>query len=202
MKEENTRVKALRDKLENAILANLSHVYVNGHKNSRLPNTVNFAFDFVEAEAVLLLLDQKNICASSGSACTTGSLDPSHVLKAMGLTPARARGAVRFSLSTYNTEADVDKLIQVLPGIIEKLRKISPLNPEHQDNDKYDVEAARSKHEQEQAIGKEAEAYFNSQAKVSPKVGRHKEVWPEKGKDQAYQIKDQELEKRQAQDIA
>jgi cysteine desulfurase len=112
-----------------------------------LPNTVNIAFDFVEAEAVLLLLDQIGICASSGSACTTGSLDPSHVLTAMGLAPMRARGSVRFSLGIYNTAEDVDYLLQHLPGIIKKLRDISPLNPDHPDNDSYDIEAARAKHE-------------------------------------------------------
>lgn len=154
--EENTRVRALRDRLEKEILARIPDVYVNGRPDARLPNTLNAAFDFVEAEAVLLLLDQANICSSSGSACTTGSLDPSHVLKAMGLTPARARGAVRFSLSVYNTDRDVDRVVEVLPGIIQRLREISPLSHSHRDNEKYDVEAARAKFEQEQS--KEAES--------------------------------------------
>ncbi len=152
MQEENTRVKALRDRLEKEILAAIPYVHINGRRDLRLPNTLNAAFDFVEAEAVLLLLDRSHICASSGSACTTGSLDPSHVLKAMGLTPARARGAVRFSFSVYNTDTDVERVMAVLPGIIEKLRKISPLNPEHPDNAGYDVEAARAKFEREQAL--------------------------------------------------
>lgn len=158
MSEENTRVKALRDRLEREVLAKLPDTFVNGHREQRLPNTVNFAFDFIEAEAVLLLLDKNNICASSGSACTTGSLDPSHVLKAMGLTPARARGAVRFSLSVYNTDHDIDRVLSVLPGIVERLRAMSPLNREHPDNDAYDVNAAIAKHEEEQAKKAEAEA--------------------------------------------
>jgi cysteine desulfurase len=151
LKDENTRVRALRDKLENTILSTISNTVRNGAKEPRLPNTTNIAFDFVEAEAVLLLLDQLGICASSGSACTTGSLDPSHVLTAMGLAPMRARGSVRFSLGIYNTEAEVDYVLKHLPGIIKKLRDISPLNPEHPDNDRYDIEAARQKHEQDMA---------------------------------------------------
>lgn len=145
--EENTRVRALRDRLENTILSTIPNTIRNGAKDARLPNTTNIAFEFVEAEAVLLLLDQLGICASSGSACTTGSLDPSHVLTAMGLSPMRARGCVRFSLGIYNTDEDVDYLLKHLPSIIKKLRDISPLNPEHPDNDQYDIEAARVKHE-------------------------------------------------------
>src|SRR3954464_8563458 len=151
LQDENTRVRALRDKLENTILKTIPNTVRNGAKEPRLPNTVNIAFDFVEAEAVLLLLDQLGICCSSGSACTTGSLDPSHVLTAMGLAPMRARGSVRFSLGIYNTEAEVDYLLKHLPPIIKRLRDISPLNPEHPDNDQYDIEAARVKHEQDLA---------------------------------------------------
>ncbi len=149
--EENTRVRALRDRLENTILSSIPNTIRNGSKSSRLPNTTNIAFEFVEAEAILLLLDGKGICASSGSACTTGSLDPSHVLTAMGLSPMRARGCVRFSLGIYNTNEDVDYLLKHLPPIIKRLRDISPLNPEHPDNDNYDIEAARVKHEQDMA---------------------------------------------------
>jgi cysteine desulfurase len=149
--DENRRVRALRDRLENSILTTIPHTVRNGAKEPRLPNTANIAFDFVEAEAVLMLLDQARICASSGSACTTGSLDPSHVLTAMGLSPMRARGSVRFSLGIYNTDEDVDYLLKQLPPIIEKLRAISPLNPEHPDNVNYDVEAARVKHEEDLA---------------------------------------------------
>jgi cysteine desulfurase len=149
--DENTRVRALRDRLEDAILTQIPNTVRNGSKASRLPNTANIGFDFVEAEAVLMLLDQVGICASSGSACTTGSLDPSHVLTAMGVNPMRARGSVRFSLGIYNTDAEVDYLLKHLPAIIKKLRDISPLNPEHPDNDKYDIEAARQKHEEDLA---------------------------------------------------
>lgn len=152
--EENTRVRAMRDRLENFILTNIPNTIRNGAKEPRLPNTANIAFDFVEAEAVLLLLDQIGICASSGSACTTGSLDPSHVLSAMGVKPMRARGSVRFSLGIYNTDEEVDFLIQHLPPIIQKLRDISPLNPAHEDNDRYDIAGARAKHEQDLAIAK------------------------------------------------
>jgi cysteine desulfurase len=149
--DENTRVRALRDRLETALLKSIPNTIRNGAKEPRLPNTTNLAFEFVEAEAVLLLLDGIGICASSGSACTTGSLDPSHVLSAMGLSPMRARGSVRFSLGIYNTEEEVNFLIEQLPPIIARLRAISPLNPDHPDNDKYDIEAARVKHEQDLA---------------------------------------------------
>lgn len=157
---EYARVKGLRDRLEETLLRTIPHAFLNGDRENRLPNTTNIAFEFVEAEAVLMLLDQVGICASSGSACTTGSLDPSHVLMAMGLTPMRARGCVRFSLGIRNTDEDVDYLLQHLPPIIQKLRDISPLNPEHPDNDRYDIEAARAKHERElaEAVQKEDRA--------------------------------------------
>jgi cysteine desulfurase len=147
--DENTRIRGLRDRFENHVLTRIPNTVRNGSKNLRLPNTANIAFDFVEAEAVLLLLDQAGICASSGSACTTGSLDPSHVLMAMGLPPMRARGSVRFSFGIYNTEEEVDYLIEKLTPIIHRLREISPLNPDHPDNDTYDIEAARRKHDEE-----------------------------------------------------
>jgi cysteine desulfurase len=129
--DENTRVRALRDRLENAILDKIPNTSRNGSREPRLPNTSNIAFDQVEAEAILLLLDQAGICASSGSACTTGSLDPSHVLTAMGLSPSRARGSIRFSLGTYTTSAEVDYLIEHLPPIIAQLRAASPATPAH-----------------------------------------------------------------------
>lgn len=156
---EYARVRTLRDRLESTILKTIPNSFVNGDRENRLPNTSNIAFEFVEAEAVLMLLDQVGICASSGSACTTGSLDPSHVLMAMGLTPMRARGCVRFSLGIYNTDEDVDYLLQHLPPIIQRLRDISPLNPSHPDNDKYDIDSARAKHEQDlaAAVGSEDE---------------------------------------------
>jgi cysteine desulfurase len=155
LEDENTRVRALRDRLESWILTHIPNTIRNGAREPRLPNTANIAFDFVEAEAVLMLLDQVGICASSGSACTTGSLDPSHVLSAMGVVPMRARGSIRFSLGIYNTDEDVDYLLEHLPRIIQRLRDISPLNPEHPDNDRYDIEAARRKHEEEMASVKE-----------------------------------------------
>jgi cysteine desulfurase len=149
--DENTRVRALRDKLENFILTQIPNTVRNGAKEPRLPNTTNIAFDFVEAEAILMMLDQLGICVSSGSACTTGSLDPSHVLTAMGINPMRARGCVRFSLGIYNTEEEVNYLLQHLAPIIAKLRAISPLNPDHLDNTSYDLEAERKKHSHDPA---------------------------------------------------
>lgn len=149
IEEENVRVRGLRDRFETTVLSTIPNTVRNGNRNNRLPNTSNIAFDFVEAEAILLQLDQVGICASSGSACTTGSLDPSHVLTAMGLSPMRARGCVRFSLGIYNTEEDIDFLLSKLGQIIARLREISPLNPEHTDNDNYDIEAARVKHSEE-----------------------------------------------------
>ncbi len=125
--EEETRVRALRDRLESGILSTISGTTLNGHRQQRLPNTISMAFEGVEAQEVLLLLDQQNICASAGSACTTGSPEPSHVLTAMGMTPERARSTVRFSLSVYNTDRDVDRTLEVLPGVIEKLRGLSPV---------------------------------------------------------------------------
>ena len=138
----------MRDKLENTILKQIPNTLRNGAKEPRLPNTTSIAFDFVEAEAILMMLDQLGICASSGSACTTGSLDPSHVLTAMGISPMRARSCLRFSLGVYNTDEDVDFLIGHLPGIVTRLRSISPLNTHHPDNDSYDLQAAREKRQQ------------------------------------------------------
>jgi cysteine desulfurase len=124
--DENTRVRAMRDRMEKAILAKIPNAIRNGGKEPRLPNTSNIAFDGVEAEAILMQLDQLGICASSGSACTTGSLEPSHVLTAMGVNPMRARGSVRFSLGIYNDDGEVDYLLEHLPGIVSKLRALSP----------------------------------------------------------------------------
>jgi len=125
--EEGTRIRALRDRLEDGILARIPGTSMNGAKEPRLPNTSNIAFNGIEAEGVLMLLDQAGICASSGSACTTGSLEPSHVLTAMGCSASRARGSLRFSLGKYNTEDDVDHFLAQLPGITAKLRKFAPL---------------------------------------------------------------------------
>jgi cysteine desulfurase len=147
LSDEQGRVRAMRDRFEDTLLKQLPDIYINGKRDQRLPNTSNIAFDFVEAEAILLDLDLQGICCSSGSACTTGSLDPSHVLSAMGLTPARARGCVRFSFSHYNTDAEIDRALEIIPPIIKKRRDMSPLNPEHRDNFAYDVESAREREE-------------------------------------------------------
>lgn len=130
MAEENTRVRALRDRLEAGILAAVPHSQINGDLVRRLPNTTSIAFKFVEGEAILLMLDQYGICASSGSACTSGSLEPSHVLRAMGVPFTYAHGSIRFSLSRYTTDADIDLVLDKLPGIIETLRRMSPFREE------------------------------------------------------------------------
>lgn len=124
--EENVRVKALRDKLENGLLKTIPSSMLNGHKTQRLPNTSSVSFEYVEGEAILLHLDQYGICASSGSACTSGSLEPSHVLRAMGVPFTAAHGSIRFSMSVYNTEEEVDFILEKLPRIIEDLRQLSP----------------------------------------------------------------------------
>ena len=123
----DSRVRVMRDRLESGILSLIEGTRCNGASEPRLPNTSNIAFEHVEAEGVLLLLDQAGICASSGSACATGSLDPSHVLLAMGATAAQARSSVRFSLGVYNTETDVDLVLKHLPSIIDKLRANVPV---------------------------------------------------------------------------
>jgi cysteine desulfurase len=126
MEDENTRVKQLRDKLESEICSRIPNSRVNGNRVSRLPNTTNISFEFVEGEAILLMMDELGICASSGSACTSGSLQPSHVLRAMGVPFTMAHGSIRFSLSIYNTEEEIDFVTEKLPPIIEKLRSMSP----------------------------------------------------------------------------
>jgi len=123
---ENGHVRALRDRLEGEIKKRIPNVKVNGGRSPRLPNTSNISFEFVEGESILLLLDQYGICASSGSACTSGSLQPSHVLRAMGVPYTMAHGSVRFSLSVYNTSEEIDFVIDTLPPIIERLRDMSP----------------------------------------------------------------------------
>ena len=126
MDRENTHVKRLRDKLEQELLKKISHSRVNGDIVNRLPNTTNISFEYVEGEAILLLMNELGICASSGSACTSGSLQPSHVLRAMGVPFTMAHGSIRFSLSVYNTEEEVDFVIDKMPAIIERLRGMSP----------------------------------------------------------------------------
>jgi len=130
LEKENTEVRATRDRLESGILATVSGARVNGRRDLRLPNTSNIRFEHVEGEAILLMLDQHGICASSGSACATGSPEPSHVLRAMGVPAAAAYGSVRFSLSIYNTIEEIETVLQVLPPIIRRLREISPFGRE------------------------------------------------------------------------
>jgi cysteine desulfurase len=126
LEEENSRVKAMRDKLEQGLLETIPHSMLNGHKTDRLPNTTSVSFEFVEGEAILLHLDRFGICASSGSACTSGSLEPSHVLRAMGVPFTAAHGSIRFSLSVYNAEEEVDFILEKLPPVIANLRELSP----------------------------------------------------------------------------
>ncbi|HDZ89332.1 MAG: cysteine desulfurase NifS [Deltaproteobacteria bacterium] len=126
MEDENTRVRALRDRLETELLSRVPNSRINGGGAQRLPNTTNISFESVEGESILLLMDEFHICASSGSACTSGSLQPSHVLRAMGVPFTMAHGSVRFSLSVYNTEEDVDFVIDKIPAIIQRLRDLSP----------------------------------------------------------------------------
>jgi len=126
IEKEGTQVTALRDRLEKGLLEKTPDARVNGNRLLRLPNTTNISFEYVEGEAILLMLDQHGICASSGSACTTGSLEPSHVLRAMGVPFTAAHGSIRFSLSVYSTDEEIDKVLEVLPPIIRRLREISP----------------------------------------------------------------------------
>jgi cysteine desulfurase len=126
LEHENTRVKALRDYLEKRILESIPNVLVNGDQVNRLPNTVSVSFEYVEGESILLMLSDLGICASSGSACTSGSLEPSHVLRAMGIPFTAAHGSIRFSLSVYNTKDEMDYIADHLPKIISRLREISP----------------------------------------------------------------------------
>lgn len=127
MEEEAKRLSNLRDKLWEGIEEKINYVYLNGHPEKRLPGTMNVCFEFVEGEGLLLNLDMEGIAVSSGSACTSGTLEPSHVLTAMGVPPDLAQGALRFSLGRGNTQQDVDRVLEVLPGIVEKLRNMSPL---------------------------------------------------------------------------
>ena len=130
MEDENTRVKAMRDRLEKEILSGIPNVRLNGGLAERLPNTLSVAFEFVEGEGILLLLNEKGICASSGSACTSGSLEPSHVLRAMGVPFTCAHGSIRFSLSRFNTDAEIDLIVRELPPVIKRLREMSPFGRE------------------------------------------------------------------------
>ncbi|SNY92934.1 cysteine desulfurase [Cohaesibacter sp. ES.047] len=145
MDEEQTRVRAMRDRLEEGILEAVSHCFVTGDADNRLPNTCNIAFEFIEGEAILMLLNKLGIAASSGSACTSGSLEPSHVMRAMDIPYTAAHGSIRFSLSRYNTMSEIETVIEAVPPIIAQLRKLSPYwsengpvtNPEQAFNPAY-----------------------------------------------------------------
>jgi cysteine desulfurase len=131
--EEITYLKGLRNKLETALLKSCPDVRINGDINNRLPNTTNLSFEYVEGEAILLRINEYGICASSGSACTSGSLEPSHVLRAMGIPFTAIHGSIRFSLSRYNTEAEIDRVIETMPKIIKELRMLSPFGRDRLD---------------------------------------------------------------------
>jgi cysteine desulfurase len=125
LQEENSRVKALRDRFEQGLLEMVPSVHVNGHRIQRLPNTSSLAIEGIDSEGMLMLLDQRGICCSAGSACTAGSLEPSHVLKAMGYSNERARGSLRFSFSRFNSESEVTQALQIIPAAVEKLRSMN-----------------------------------------------------------------------------
>ena len=126
MKSEIRRMELLRDRLETGLLSSIKKSFVHGNTKSRLPNTTNIGFEGIEGEAILLMMNEHGICASSGSACTSGSLDPSHVMIAMGIPFTRAHGSIRFSLSRYNSDGEIDFILEKLPSIIERLRALSP----------------------------------------------------------------------------
>ncbi len=126
MEEGTKRIMVLRNLLQSGILERIPGILINGQKAERLPNTLSCCFEYVEGESILLMLSELGICASSGSACTSGSLEPSHILRAMGVPYTAAHGSIRFSLSRYTTEEEVDYVLEHLPGIIDRLREISP----------------------------------------------------------------------------
>lgn len=125
--EEAKILTGLRDYLFKGIMSKIQYVTLNGHPTNRLPNTLNVRFKYLEGESIILNLDMEGVAVSTGSACTSGSLEPSHVLTAMGVDPAETQGSIRFSLSKYNTKEDMDHVIEVLPPIISRLRDMSPL---------------------------------------------------------------------------
>lgn len=130
IEDEAAHVARLRDKLEKALLEKCPDTRINGDTVNRLPNTTNISFEYVEGEAILLRIDEYGICASSGSACTSGALEPSHVLRAMGVPYTAIHGSVRFSLSRYNTEEEIGEVIEIVPSIIKELRTLSPFGKE------------------------------------------------------------------------
>ena len=133
LEEVSQRLTKLRDYLEKSLLAEIPNCEVNGDIKHRLPNTTNIGFKYIEGEAILLSLNKYGICASSGSACTSGSLEPSHVLRAMGLPYTTLHGSIRFSLSRYTTEAEIDQVIAVMPEIVDRLRALSPFKNDNAD---------------------------------------------------------------------
>jgi len=130
IKKEVAYLSVLRDKLEKRLMELCPDVRVNGDRENRLPNTTNMSFEYVEGEAILLRSNEYGICASSGSACTSGSLEPSRVLRAMGVPFTAIHGSIRFSLSRYNTEEEIDTVIEIMPKIIKQLRELSPFGKE------------------------------------------------------------------------
>ena len=126
LSEEEHRVRAMRDRFENGVLERVPDTFVNGGRASRLPNTSNLSFAGIESDAALIMLDREKLCCSAGSACRTGSLEASHVLRAMNIPPERARASMRFSFGRFNTNADVDKALDIIPPVIAKLRALSP----------------------------------------------------------------------------
>jgi len=137
---DEAHIRALRDRLEASLVARIPHVQVNGKGAPRLPNTLNISCHYIEGEGMLYQLDAHGICASSGSACTSGSLEPSHVLRAMKVPFTAVHGSVRFSFSRYNTEEEVERIIEVFPGIVRNLRKLSPYWDTAKDEPRPDAE--------------------------------------------------------------
>ena len=125
MADEGARLAVLRDRLEEGVLASVTGTAINGARTPRVSNTTNISFDRTEAESLLIALDLEGIAVSTGSACSSGTLEPSHVLKAMGFPAHRTQNSIRFSLGAANTDADVDRVVAVLPGVVEKLRNLT-----------------------------------------------------------------------------
>jgi cysteine desulfurase len=124
--EENTRVRAMRDRFEAALLERIPDTSVNGDRTGRLPNTTNLSFAGIESDAALMMFDRHQLCCSAGSACRTGAIESSHVLTAMKVPPERARASMRFSFGRFNTDADVENALEIIPAVVSKLRALSP----------------------------------------------------------------------------
>jgi len=142
MEEEASRQIMMRDKIIKWVTENIEDSYLNGHPTQRLPNNINLGFKYIEGESIVLDLDMEGIATSTGSACSSTSLEPSHVLTAIGLRPEEAHGSLRVSLGRFNTDEDVDYFLEKLPGVIERLRKMSPLKK----GVKYMFEESTEKH--------------------------------------------------------